>query len=153
MKQLKKILIKLNKLKKSPKKNQEKKFFNFYFLKYFIFLISALFLIINIYYSQNLSKIFFSLVNFDKKATVEFLEKIRNEKNFYQQLKYYENIYGKDIKNHVFQKENEKKQMIKKLEQILEKNPKSRDALYYLFLLTGDKNYFYQAKQIDPEIK
>ncbi len=153
MKRLKKILDKLNHLKKPTENKIKRKFVNFYFLKYFTFLFLGIFLLANIIFSQNFSEIFFRLVNFEKKSVVNFLEKIRQEKNFFSQLKYFENFYGEEIKNQVFQKENEKKQTIKKLEQILEKNPKSIDVLYSLFLLTNDKKYFQQAKSIDPEIK
>ncbi len=152
MQRLKKILNKLNYLKK-PIENKTKKSFNkFYFIKYFIFLFFGFFLLANIIFSQNLSEIFFGLVNFEKKSVINFLEKIRQEKNFFSQLKFYENIYGKEIKDQVFQKENEKKQMIKKLEQVLKKNPKSRDILYSIFLLTNDEKYLQQAKAVDPEI-
>lgn len=144
----------LNKLYKLSKKNQIKKSFPWFF----IFL--TLFLIINISYSQKISSLFFGLANNDKIQTVRFLQKIRNTKNFNQQLKYYENIFGPSLKTEVFNKEIQREAKIKELEQILDKNPQSRDVLYSLYLLylekeekTTAEKYLRSANQIDPDVK
>ena len=154
MNRLKRILNRLNKVKKQSEKKGKWFSFSLRFLKYLGFFLSGVFLGFNIYFSQNLPKNFFGLVEFQKKSVIEFLEKIQKTKYFFSQLKYFETLYpNEDLKKEVFKKEKEKKQMIKKLEQILEKNPKSHDVLYSLFLLTKDKTYLKKAQEIDPEIR
>ncbi len=130
-----------------------------YFFYGLIFVLS-LFLFFNIFYSQKISSLFFGLINNDKKSAVLFLEKIREKKFFENQLKYFENFYGEDLKNEVFFKENQRNLKIKKLEQILEKNPQARDILYSLSLIYLEKNdikkarkYLELVKEIDPEYK
>lgn len=131
--------------------------------KYFFYgaiFVLSLFLFFNIFYSQKISSLFFGLINNDKKSAVLFLEKTK-EKNFFEsQLKYFENFYGEDLKNEVFFKENQRNLKIKKLEQILEKNPQARDVLYSLHLIYLEKNdtttakkYLDLVKKIDPVYK
>ncbi|GEM_PF-1549960 len=154
MNRLKRILNRLNKVKKQPGKKGKQFSFSLRFLKYLGVFLGGVFLGFNIYFSQNLPKSFFGLVNLQKRSVIEFLEKIQKTESFFSQLKYFETLYAnKDLKKEVFRKEEEKKQMIKKLEQILEKNPKSRDVLYSLFLLTKDKTYLKRAQEVDPEIR
>ncbi|MCS6956590.1 MAG: hypothetical protein NZM02_01960 [Patescibacteria group bacterium] len=156
MTKLKQILKKLNTLKnyKDFKKITKKNF-----LSYFFYFLLGLFLIFNVFFSQNTNSLFVNVVSFEKKSIVEFLKKIKNEKYFEKQLLYFENIFQESLKNDVFKEENELNDKIKKLEQILEKNPKSKDVLYSLSILYKQKNnekkaneYFQKAKEIDPLI-
>lgn len=124
------------------------------------FIIIFLFLSINLIYSQKINPLYLRLIDNDKKAVVEFLQKTKTLPLFSQELEKYKNIYGKTFEEEVFAKENERKQMIKNLEQILEKNPNARDVLYGLYWLyheDGDKiraqEYLRQAKEVDPSIK
>ncbi|MCX7955498.1 MAG: hypothetical protein N2593_00070 [Patescibacteria group bacterium] len=156
MTKLKHILEKLEILKnnKNTKKNYKKIFLNYFF---YFFLI--LFLISNMFFSQNINSLFIKIVNFEKKPTIEFLKKIAEKPYFEKQLLYFENIFQESLKNSVFKEKNELNDKIKKLEQILEKNPKSRDVLYSLSVLYHQKKdekkaneYFQKAKEIDPLI-
>lgn len=156
MTKLKRILDKLKALKKTKIKEQktDKKYLYFFF--YFLLF---LFLGVNIFFSQNINNLFNEVINFNEKSVIDFLKKIKNEKYFQNQLLYFENIFQKPLKNEVFREENERNEKIKKLEQILEKNPYSRDILYSLSLLyqqKGDekkaKEYLKIINEIDPEI-
>ncbi len=140
-----------SKIKNLPQKDK--------ILKLFFIIIIFSFLFANIFFSQLISPLFFRLVDNDKKAVIEFLEKIKTLPQFSQELEKYKKIYGKSIDEEVFAKERQRKQMVKKLEQILEKNPKARDVLYNLYLLyneMGDKikaqKYLERARAIDPNI-
>ncbi len=129
-----------------------------------IFLLLVLFLLIflstNIYFSQTLSPIYFGLVNNNRKDVVEFLQKIRALPQFAKQINYFENSIGPSLKNDVFSVERAREVKIKELEQILTKNPQSRDVLYSLYLLYKEKNdnltaakYLRLAKAVDPLVK
>ena len=70
------------------------------------------------------------------------------------------NIYGGSLKQEVFAKDNKRKETIAKFESLLQKNPKSRDLLYNLYLLyqedgngTKAEEYLRRAKVIDPMIE
>lgn len=154
MNDMKKIIKKLAQISFKTSKRQ----INFFLIIFYIFIF--LFLSINIFFSQKISPIFFGLVNNDKRSVILFLQKIRNNNNFENQLKYFQEIFGPSLKNDVFAKELQRETKIKKLEQILEKNPQSRDVLYGLYLLNlekGDllnaKKYLRLVKEIDPDIK
>ncbi|GIW64458.1 MAG: hypothetical protein KatS3mg092_0391 [Patescibacteria group bacterium] len=151
MNKTKEIIEKLKKI--SGKKNHQ------HIYQYLILILLSFFLFLNIVFSQDISPLFLGVVNLNKKDVVIFLEKIKPNNFFTDQLKYFENFYGKSLEKEVFAKENAKKQKIKKLEQILEKNPYSRDVLYQLFqeyqALDDEKKaqeYFLKAKTVDPEI-
>lgn len=127
-----------------------------------IFLISflAIFLFFNIFQSQNISPLYFQLVNENKKATIQFLKKIKTLPHFKSFLETAKNIYGNSIENDVFSDEKQKNLMIKNLEQILTINPKPRDVLYGLYLLNNDlgnkiraEEYLRRAKEVDPMVK
>lgn len=126
----------------------------------FLALILAVFLFFNIIQSQNLSSLYFQLVNEDKKAAVGFLKKIKALSPFKNFLEINKNIYGNAIKEEVFSEEKERNLTIKNLEQILEKNPKTRDVLYGLYLLNADlgnkiqaEEYLRRAREVDPTLK
>ncbi|MFN4212990.1 MAG: hypothetical protein ACK4FL_03475 [Microgenomates group bacterium] len=142
---------------KSKIKNIEQKFT---ILKILFFIIIFSILFINLIYSQKIPPLYLRLINNDRQAAIEFLQKIKNLPQFPQEFEKYKKIYGERVEDEVFAKERERKQMIKNLEQMLEKNPKARDVLYSLFLLyeeDGDKTkameYLIKAREVDPEIK
>jgi len=119
-----------------------------------------IFLGLNIFFSQNISPIFYGLTNFDRKSVVLFLQKIRNQDDFKNQLNYFEEFFGTSLKNDVFAKELSRETRIKEFEQILKKNHYSRDVLYglyQLYLEKGERNkageYLRQARAIDPLVK
>lgn len=129
-------------------------------LKLVPFIFIYLFLFINIKESQNLPLLYLQVISKKKEAIVDFLKKIRALNYFPQELEKYKKIYGKKIDEEVFAQERERKQMIKNLEQILEKNPKARDVFYSLYWLYKEEDnkkkateYLRKAKELDPEIK
>jgi len=154
----------MNKKKKTKKKelkNQIPKkiiFNNFY---NFIIIISLLlFLILNVYLSQTISPLYEKLTNNDKKAIIDYLKKIKTLPHFKTELKKFTNIFGQSIVKEVFFDDEQRKIKIKKLEEALKKNPKSRDVLMSLAILYQEdgnerlaKEYFKKAKEIDPMIK
>ena len=128
-------------------------------LKQVLFASVFLFLILNLVFSQTISPLYFQLVTENKKATLSFLEKIKQLPFFERELKNAEKVYGQGVYDEVFKSERERKLKIKNLEQALEKNSLSRDVLYSLYLLYKDhgdeskaQEYFNRAKTIDPNI-
>jgi tetratricopeptide (TPR) repeat protein len=119
------------------------------------------FIIVNIYFSQTLHPLFFKLVNQPKKSDIVlFLKKIKNTREFPQQLQYFKNIYGQDIEKEVFAQELKRREEIIKLETALKKNEKAKDILVKLAILyfeEGNLNkareYYQRAKKVDPMIK
>ena len=110
--------------------------------KHFTFLVAILifaFLFLNLLYSQLISPLYPQFVNESKNTVVEYLKKIKTLSSFEIQLNVFENIYGRGIKEEVFQEDLVRNQKIKKLEQVLEKNPNSRDVLYSLYQLYWEK--------------
>ena len=123
-----------------------------------IFLFS--FLLFNLVAGQFISPLYFQLVKEDKKAVVSFLSKIKMLPAFPLFLQMNKNIYGGSLKQEVFAKDNKRKETIAKFESLLQKNPKSRDLLYNLYLLyqedgngTKAEEYLRRAKVIDPMIE
>lgn len=121
--------------------------------------IGFIFLGVNMFSSQNLSPVFFGLIQNNRKSTVDYLQKIIDTDNFANQIDYFKNIYGNSLKNEVFAAKIKRDKEINKLEQILTKNTQSRDILYSLYLLNKEnknlsiaERYFRKAKQVDPDI-
>ncbi|GAB4218615.1 MAG: hypothetical protein Fur009_0150 [Candidatus Microgenomates bacterium] len=143
----------IEKLKKITGKKPSQKF------TFPILILMTFFLLLNIYFSQNISSVFLGVINGNKNQITTFLQKINKKDFFNQQLNYFENIFGKEIIDEVFAKEKAQKQTIEKLNKILEKNPNSRDVLYRLYQeyqALGDekkaKEYLNKARLIDPEL-
>jgi len=128
-------------MKKEKKINQKKgkiqlkktpiNFSNTKFLLFLSFLLS-IFLAVNIYSSQVIPPLYLKLINNDKKATIEYLKKIKTLPQFKTELKKLTTIFGKQIAEEVFFEDTQRKIKIKKLEAVLQKIPKSRDVLYAL---------------------
>lgn len=130
------------------------KIFNFLF----VILIFA-FLFLNLTYSQMISPLYNQIINGDKKSTVNFLQDIKNLPIFTNELNKSKKLFGDGIENNVFQSDIERNIKIKELEQVLQKNPQSRDILYGLFQLYSEKGdkitadkYLEKAKTVDPNI-
>jgi len=123
-----------------------------------IFLFS--FLLFNLIASQLVSPLYFQLTKEDKNAVVAFLQKIKNLPVFPYFLDINKKIYGDSLEQEVFAEDNERKETIAKFESLLQKNQKSRDVLYNLYLLYNEdgnkikaEEYFQKAKEIDPAIE
>jgi len=119
-----------------------------------------LFLVFNVVSSQIISPLYFSYMIGGKSATVSFLQKIKETKYYMDELKNGVAQYGNTLEKEIDKEEYERNTKINKLEQLLKKNPQSRDVLYSLFLLYhegGDdstaQKYLLRVKIVDPSIK
>jgi len=124
-----------------------------------IYLLLFFFLFLNVFFSQNISPLYYSFVTEDKKAAVEFLKSIKNTDYFSEELNKYKNIYGPNIESLVFAQDTQRKQKIINVEAALEKNQKARDVLYDLYLLYSEdgneiraQEYLKQAREVDPDV-
>jgi len=130
------------------------------FVFYLLLICLTFFLSLNIVFSQNISPIYFRIINDDRSAVVNFLQTIRYSHSFSFFYNLNKNIYGKNLQYEVFAEENKKVQLVKNLEQILTRSPRARDVVYMLYVLNKDLNhqrqaneYLKTAKAIDPNIK
>ncbi|HRN69985.1 MAG TPA: hypothetical protein PLS49_02260 [Candidatus Woesebacteria bacterium] len=117
-----------------------------------------LFLVINIVFSQQIAPLLMPFMSQDTPSVVRFLKQAKEIPDF--RILYPEITHLFDShKNEVFQDELQRKELIGKLEVMLQQNPQSRDVLYSLYLLhekNGDvakaQQYLQQAKNIDPGV-
>jgi len=135
--------------------------------KYLIVWIKALllfaifiYLLANVLSSQLISPLYFQLVKEDKKAVARFLNKIKDLAMFPSFLEMNKIIYGNSLEQEVFSEDNKRKEAIAEHESLLQKNPKSRDALCNLYLLyyedgneTKAEEYLNRAKEVDPSLR
>lgn len=141
---------------KKLKKNLD---FRVWSLEFLLFGALGLFLILNIFFSQVVSPLYVGLTNEERPAAIYFLRNYLNQPGFPIVFAIFKNIYGRGIEDEIYVQERAQKQLIKNLEQILQKNPKSRDVLYSLFLLykqVGNEErssyYLRLAKEVDPTL-
>jgi DNA-binding SARP family transcriptional activator len=99
------------------------------------------------------------MINDDQRAGIYYLQSIRKLPQFSLELSKFKNIYGDSFEKAVFAEELSQRDLIQQIEQLLQKNPYSRDLLYRLFFLydrMGKKipaqEYLQRAKAIDPSI-
>lgn len=125
-----------------------------------LLLLFLFFLLLNIFSSQQISSIYFQLMNNNRQATVEFLKRINKHPQFSFFLETNRNIFNHFLENEVFNEQRIKEEKIAQLKSLLQKNPKSRDIIYSLYLFNKDlgnnqqaEKYLKMAKQIDPEVK
>jgi len=129
------------------------------FLKIFPFSFVFIFLIINIYFSQNISPLYQEIVNNEKEAVISYLKKIKKQPFFKSELKKFTQIFDQSIAKEVFFEDEQRKIKIQKLKEALKKNPKSRDILTNLAILYHEdgndklaQEYFNKAKEVDPNL-
>ena len=129
------------------------------FLKIFTFSFVFIFLIINIYFSQNISSLYQEIINNEKEAVISYLKKIKKQPFFKSELKKFNQIFNQSIAREVFFEDEQRKIKIKKLKEALKKNPKSRDILTNLAILYQEdgndklaQEYFNKAKEVDPNL-
>ena len=130
----------------------------YYFIS--IIYLAVLFFVLNFYFSQKISPIYFRLINGDRKAVVLFLQRIQNLPSFSFFLESSLNNFDHKIENEVYADQISKKKNIVLMTELLKRNPKSRDILYRLYLLNNDmgntyaaNEYLKMAREIDPNIK
>lgn len=119
-----------------------------------------LFLLFNLISSQLISPLYFQLLKEDKNVAVAFLRKIKKLPAFTSFLEINKNIYDNSFEQEVLSPDIKRNKLIEEYELLLQKNPKSRDLLYNLYLLYQEdgnevkaEEYFQKAKEIDPMIK
>ena len=129
------------------------------FLKIFPFSFVFIFLIINIYFSQNISLLYQKILNNEKEAVISYLKKIKKQPFFKSELKKFTQIFDQSIAKEVFFENEQRKIKIQKLKEALKKNPKSRDILTNLAILYHEdgnyklaQEYFNKAKEVDPNL-
>lgn len=129
------------------------------FLKIFPFSFVFIFLIINIYFSQNISPLYQKILNNEKEAVISYLKKIKKQPFFKSELKKFTQIFDQSIAKEVFFEDEQRKIKIQKLKEALKKNPKSRDILTNLAILYHEdgnyklaQEYFNKAKEVDPNL-
>jgi len=139
------------------KKNNLKFLPKFFYM--FLGFLLVVFLLLNIFFSQNISSLFTGLVNNQKQAVVSYLKKIKLLPQFGNELKYYKQTFGKEIEDEVFKDKREREKKIIELEGVLKKNDQARDVLYGLYLLYKEdgnnikaEEYLKRAKKIDPTL-
>lgn len=113
----------------------------------------------NIIISQTISPVYFKLINNDKAAAVEFLQKIRKDPRFTEQLTGYKETFGSRLEEDIFLEDRIRDENIKKLEQINIESPNLRDILYGLYILYYEKKdyekasgYLQDARALDPSL-
>jgi hypothetical protein len=154
------MMNKKKKTKKKELKNQIPKKITFnHFFSFLFIIFLLLFLILNVYLSQTISPLYEKLTSNDKKATIEYLKKIKTLPQFKTELKKFAAIFGRQIVKEVFFEDEQRKIKIKKLEEALKKNPKSRDVLMSLAILYQEdgneklaREYFNKVKEVDPNL-
>jgi len=114
---------------------------------------------INVFYSQTVPGLYFKFINEDRSVIVSYLISIRSLPIFQQELITYKNKYGAWVEKSVFFVEVQRNNKIATLENALNKNTKSRDVLYELSVLYGEKGdvqkaqeYLNKARAIDPTL-
>lgn len=124
------------------------------------FLISVLYVILNIYSSQTVHPLYFKQVADENEHAVEYLSKIKTLPQFESQYRWYNSISEEDIYDRVFHDNLVRSGRIAQLEQVLTKNPNSPVvllALSNLYRLQGDipqaEDYKNRAKLIDPGLE
>jgi len=129
------------------------------FAKIFLFLAIFGYAFINIFFSQNISPLYFQVAKENRQAVVNFLSQIKNYPAFGSFLATNKNIYDDSLEQEVFAESIKRKQTIENYEELLEQNPKSRDILYNLYLLYHEENnelkaaeYLKRAREIDPAL-
>lgn len=128
------------------------------------FLVGAISLFIvgiNIVGAQQISPLYIGFINGKRNNLIIFLRKTLILPQSQRWLRIAEEKYGQqEIEKAVFATREEQQARIKKLEQILKKNPNARDALYALSItykqLGNDKlstYYLNKAKRVDPKVE
>ena len=119
----------------------------------------------NIVVSQNISQSYFKLSDFSlpksnlHNEAFNFLISIRKLPEFETFLPRFKAVFGNSIEDDIKKEDGKRSIYFKNLEYIIEKNPKSRDALLKLYLYYIQENqpdkaiyYLNKAKEIDPSL-
>ena len=119
----------------TPQKPETKKIHLGKLFRNGLFIVLFVFVIVNAAASQNISPLYFRMIDEEKQVVATYLTDIRKLPLFSQELIRYKNKYGASIEEEVFKIEKERMKNIIKLEAALKDNPSSRDLLYNLSVL------------------
>lgn len=118
-----------------------------------------LYLSVNIAVSQMISPLYFQMTKDERSAVVPFLVSVKPQSVFGQRLATYKRLYGEGIEQEVFEEETRRNALITSQLEILKRNPRSKEALYNLYLLYKDRGdsaaadaYLKRAQEIDPTV-
>jgi len=125
-----------------------------------IFISVSAFLLLNMIFPQMVNPAYFQIMNDNENSAIYYLQSIQHLPQFSSDYLRFKNIYGERLENTMLADKNAQIKMMQQFEQILVKNPYSRDILYSLFLIyerLGNKNiaqeYLRRAKEIDPSLE
>lgn len=122
--------------------------------------IMIVFISINIFMTQNVSPLFSALI-YEKReeAALSFLQAVQNEPFFESNRRYWQSVFDDHLSESIKKEKNKIQREIKTMEEILKKNPHSRDALTSLAILylkqkdySKAHNLYTKAKKIDPTV-
>lgn len=124
-------------------------------------IVLLLFMTVNIYASQRFSGLFYRLVAFnDIAAAKEFLQKIKGSPLYTEQYKYLNGMFQNGLVQEKLAEDQKNYATKEYYRSMLERNPKSRDALVALALyelhagnLDEAARFYTQAKEVDPWLK
>jgi tetratricopeptide (TPR) repeat protein len=118
-----------------------------------------MFLMANILLSQYVSPLYFRFIMDDIPATAQYIKKMQNTPQFQALFSEQKKIFGNDLEEQVYMRNITQAQLKNKLEQVLKLNPKSRDALYELYVIneregnhTVAQAYLDRAIAVDPMV-
>ncbi len=130
----------------------------------FLAALIIVYLIANIVWSQNISSIYFKLSNIKsskiemKKSAYNLLISIRKLPFYKDYLTRYKNVFGNSIEEDIRIENKKRFDYLENLNALLEKNPKSRDVLFRLYIYYKEEGniqkalqYLNTLKQIDPD--
>lgn len=127
---------------------------------YGLVLIFLFVLILNILISQKMPDLYFRFIEEKGGASALYLQYIKKNPVFLRELAAQKNIFGNNIEEAVFQKDQERRKNIAKLENMLQKNPEARDVLYHLSVLYSQEGkpdlantYLNKVKNLDPLVQ
>lgn len=125
-----------------------------------IFLVSMIYVILNIYSSLSVHPLFFRMASDEGSAAVQYLSTIRSLPSFKDLYRWYNSKSNQDLYESVYRDSIVRSERIAQLEQVLTKNPSAPTvlaALADLYSLQGDdmkaQLYYYRAKQVDPGLQ
>lgn len=119
------------------------------------------FVTVNIYASQRFHPLFYKIVlDPDVPAAGQFLSEIRTSPYYQDQRDYFNGEFNDIFQRQLLQERFNQDSQLKKYEEILKMNPKSRDILLgiaFIHYQKGDKErareFYRRAQEIDPWLK
>ena len=131
------------------------------YLQNVFFVVTAALLTVGLFYNiaavSQLTPFYAKVTSSDNDSVVYFFKQAKSLSDFYSLLHQIRQTF-KLYENQVFAEERRRQDHIKKLEQLLQQNPNSRDILYSLSVLykreglrSKAAEYLQKAREIDPQ--